>query len=80
MLTKLFSNLVSITFRQYVVNGMISLKYKISCLLCDKVIPYLNLSSTGIGVDPFLRKINLFENLPFVYYLLFVVHIPVNDM
>ena len=80
MLIKLFSNLVSIIFRQYVINGMINLKYKISCLLWDKVIPYLHVSSVGIGVDPFLRKITLFENLPFVHYLPFVVHIPVNNM
>ena len=58
MLTKLFSNLALIIFRQFIVNRMVNLKYKVLCLLWDKVSPYLNLSSFGVGVVPFLRKIS----------------------
>ena len=50
----------------------------IICFLSDKVGPYLDLSSVGVGVVPFLRKITLFENLSFVDYLPFLVDVPVT--
>ena len=78
-LTKIFSNLALLIFRKCVINGMINLKYKILLsLFWDKVSLYLNLSSVGVGEVPFLRKITEFEDIPFVDYLPFVVHIPVD--
>ena len=65
-LIKSFSNFVLIIFRQCVVNGMLNLKYKILlCLLWVKVSPYLNLSSVGVGVVLFLRKITQLKTFLF---------------